>query len=151
MRFRFVAVGVLLAGLSAAALHAQRRPEDTQFGVVRSYLAARAASMQVTAGPADVERVLDLCTPTVLYEHPRAGVTRTGVEALRDGMRSFLGTTRKASIAITGSLQGRDMVAVETAVSFEAKDGDTWVPVSRPQTWVFEFDGTKIRRIIEYW
>jgi len=130
---------------------AEQWPQEAQLGLASSYLEARAATMQATAGPADVERALAFCTASLVYEHPRAGVTRRGVDTFRAGMLSFLGSSRNASITITASLQGRDMVAAQTDVTFEALDGDTWVRVSRSQTWLFEFEGSKIKRIIEYW
>lgn len=107
--------------------------------------------MQVGAAPADVERVLSFCIPSVVYEHARVGIRLSGVESLRSGMLTFLGSSRKASIAITASLQGLDMVAVRTDVAFEARKADAWEPVKRSQTWVFEFEGSQIKRIIEYW
>ena len=147
-----VSVWLLVTVLSPSLGYADERPpQEAQLGLVSTYLEARAATMQETAGPADVERVLAFCTASVVYEHPRVGVTRVGVDTLRTGMLSFLGSSRNASITITASLQGRDMVAVQTDVAFEAQDGDTWAPVKRSQTWVFEFDGSKIKRIIEYW
>lgn len=148
MRTAAVALCVLLM---AAATGRAETPGDAQLGVVKAYLEARAATMQATATAADVDRALALCVPTVAYQHPRVGIAQAGVDVLRSGMRSFLGASRNASIQLTSSLQGRDMVAVQTAVSFEARDGDSWKPVSRSQAWVFEFDGARIQRIIEYW
>jgi hypothetical protein len=142
----------LLAAVFSSHVHAQQpRSEEIQLGAVRAYLAARAATMQAAARPADVDTVLAFCTPSVIYEHPRVGVRRVGVDAMREGMVSFLGSSRAASITITATLQGRDMVAAKTDVAFEAQDGASWQRVQRSQTWVFEFDGAKIKRIIEYW
>jgi hypothetical protein len=36
-------------------------------------------------------------------------------------------------------------------VAFDARDGEAWKPVERAQVWVFEFEGAKIKRILEYW
>jgi len=151
MTLRYVGMCALLVGVASTLQAGAIKPDEIQMGVVRSYLEARAATMQEATSPGDVERVLALCTPNVVYEHPRAGMTRVGVATLRTGMVGFLGASRKASIVINESLQGRDMVAVRTAVSFEAQDGANWTPVSRSQVWVFELDGAKIKRIMEYW
>jgi SnoaL-like domain len=140
---------ILVATLAASLAHGGE--PESQLGIVKAYLEAREATMQATAGPADVERVLSLCAPSVVYEHPRVGARRVGVNALRSGMLAFLGASRKASIRITAQLQGRDVVVVQTEVAFEGRDGTTWVPVERSQTWLFELAGSKIRRIIEYW
>jgi SnoaL-like domain len=144
----------LLAVLAAAALSAPAHPSETQqvqLHVVEQYLQARAATMQEGASPADVDKALSLCVPSVAYEHPRVDIRLKGIDSLRAGMLGFLGASRNASITVTDSLQGRDVVAVRTVVAFEGQDGAAWQRVQRSQVWVFELEGSKIRRIIEYW
>jgi hypothetical protein len=87
----------------------------------------------------------------MVYEHPRVGIRLQGVESLRSGMQGFLGSSRNASITITSTLQGLDVVAARTDVALEARREATWEPVKRSQMWLFEFEGSKIKRIIEYW
>ncbi len=142
---------LLLAMLGAFRAEASNQVPDVQLGVVRAYLAARTATMQGGATPGDVEKTLSFCTPSIVYEHPRVGIRLEGVDSLRSGMVDFLGSSRNASIAIVATLQGADMVAVRTNVAFEGQNGTSWEPVKRTQTWVFELEGSSIKRIIEYW
>lgn len=51
----------------------------------------------------------------------------------------------------TAYLEAVQMAVVQTRVRFDAKDGETWLAVERQQVWVFEFEGSRIKRIIEYW
>jgi hypothetical protein len=142
---------LLFAVLGPSIARAEKPSQEAQVGLVKAYLEARTATMQAGARPADVERVLSLCSASMVYEHPRVGIRISGIESLRSGMLGFLGLSRNASITITASLQGLDVVAVRTAVAFEAQKDATWEPVKRSQAWVFEFEGSKIKRIIEYW
>jgi hypothetical protein len=118
--------------------------------LAKAYLQAREATMQAGATPADVDKVLALCTANLVYEHPRVGIKIEG-DAVGAGMRNFLGSSRNARITVTKSLPGAGMVAVETDVVFEAQGKDGWTKVARRQVWVFEFEGPKIKRILEYW
>lgn len=138
---------MLLLGRTAGA----EAPGKDLLDLARAYLEAREATLQETARPADVEKVLSTCSAALVYEHPRVGIRMAGLDAVRSGMLQFLGTSRQARIEVLASLQGTGMVAVESRVSFEAKDGEAWRPVDRKQVWVFEFDGSEIKRIIEYW
>jgi ketosteroid isomerase-like protein len=145
-------IGLLIvAALGTAASARAQSGADEQLAVAEAYLKARAATMQAGSTAADVDRVLSLCAPSVVYEHPRAKMVLSGVETLRSGMRGFLGSARMGAITVTQTLRGRDMAAIQTTVRFEARDGESWLPVARSQTWVFEFDGGRISRIIEYW
>jgi SnoaL-like domain len=150
-----VQLSIVLAVLAARAMPAPAssaiEARQVQLHIVESYLQARAATMQETASAADVEKALSFCLASVEYEHPRVGIRIEGVERLRAGMLGFLGTSRKASITVTDKLQGPDMVAVRTAVEFEGQEGGGWAPVQRSQVWIFELEGPKIKRIIEYW
>jgi hypothetical protein len=119
--------------------------------LAKGYLEARQATMQDKAGPADVDRLLSFCLDSVVYEHPRVGIKLTGTDVLRSSTVNFLGASRNATIRVTASLQGAGVVTAQTDVAFEGKDADKWQPVKRQQIWVFEFEGAKIKRIIEYW
>ena len=142
---------LLVAVLCPSIAQADERSQEAQLGVVKSYLEARTATMQVGAASADVDRLLSFCTASMVYEHPRVGIRLQGVESLRSGMQGFFGASRNASITITSTLQGLDVVAARTDVALEARREATWEPVKRSQVWLFEFEGSKIKRIIEYW
>lgn len=107
--------------------------------------------MQETARPVDVDKALAFCLPSLVYQHPRVGIRLTGADQVRAGMLDFLGSSRRSSIRVTASLPGVDMIAVQTEVALEAQQETAWRPVLRRQVWVFEFEGSKIKRIIEYW
>jgi SnoaL-like domain len=141
----------LAAAVLSAPSYATEPDQRVQRDIVEQYLQARAATMQQNASSVDVDRVLSLCLASVEYEHPRVGIRLQGIKSLRAGMLGFLGASRNASITITDSLQGRDMLAVRTRVSFEGQASGGWEPVQRSQVWVFELEGRKITRIIEYW
>jgi ketosteroid isomerase-like protein len=150
MRFHPGVLSILLA-LAASAGGAVEPSATEPLDLARRYLAAREATMQEGAKPADVEAALALCSEALVYEHPRVGIRMSGLDSVRRGMLDFLGGTRKARIAVNESLSGRDVVAVTTEVAFEAEEGATWTPVRRQQMWVFEIADGKIRRILEYW
>ena len=148
MKIALAAIALALAAFPDAS---QAPSAEAQLAAVTGYLQGRAATMQESATAADVDKALAFCLPTVEYQHPRVGIKMEGADALRAGMVRFLGASRKATLQVTGTLQGRDMVAVQTHVTFEGRDGDAWKPVERSQMWVFELSDTKIKRILEYW
>jgi len=53
---------------------------------------------------------------------------------------------------VTGRLSAANVVVLGQTVSFDSREeGQPWKPQSRQQVTVFEFEGTKIRRIADYW
>ncbi|MFN7941123.1 MAG: nuclear transport factor 2 family protein [Thermoanaerobaculia bacterium] len=150
MRFQLGSLSILLA-LAASAGGGAEPSRAEPLDLARRYLAAREATMQEGAKPADVEAALALCSEALVYEPPRVGIRMSGLDSVRHGMLDFLGGTRQARITVNESLAGRDVVAVRTEVAFEAAEGSTWTPVRRQQMWVFEVADGKIRRTHEYW
>ncbi|MGA8204843.1 MAG: nuclear transport factor 2 family protein [Woeseiaceae bacterium] len=146
-----LSIASLLIAFGASLCGAGEVSQSSPLGLAARYLEAREATMQQGALPADVEAALVLCSETLVYEHPRVGIRMEGLDSSREGMLRFLGTTRNARIKVTATLPGRDVVAVQTDVAFEGKEGAKWVPVQRQQLWVFEIADGKIQRIIEYW
>ena len=147
---RLILAVLALTSVMRPARAAQPSADDP-LKIATSHLEARQATMQEGAAPGDVDRALSYCASSLVYEHPRVGIRLTGIDAVRAGMVQFLGTSRKGTIKVTDSLSGRDMVAVETRVAFEGREEQAWRPVERRQVWVFELEGSKIKRILEYW
>ena len=67
-------------------------------------------------------------------------------------MVHFLGAGRKASIVVTQRIAAANVVVLEQTVSLETKGADgRWTPRTRRQVTLLEFEGTKIRRLADYW
>lgn len=114
-------------------------------------LAARERIMQQHATVADVDAFLALCTDNLVYEDPVVNVRITGKTQIREGMLGFLGVTRNVRRSVTRRIAAANVVVLEQAVSFEENEGNVWKPRKRDQVTVLEFDGTKIRRLADYW
>jgi hypothetical protein len=117
----------------------------------RQYLSAERARQTEHATSSDIEHALAFLTDSVVYEHPRAGATVHGKDQLRRGMMGFLGSTRAPQDSIIGMMSSEDLVVVELLQSFETRVGSEWQPQSRHSIKVLEFEGDRIRRIIDYW
>jgi hypothetical protein len=75
-----------------------------------------------------------------------------GKEEDRKGMLAFLGSSRRARIVVTKRMAVANIVVFEQTVSFEEKQEDnSWKPRRRDQLTIFEFEGSKVRRIADYW
>lgn len=109
------------------------------------------ATMQAGAGPADVERMLALLADSLVYEHPRARASIVGRTAFGDGVRGFLGKTRKAEIRITGTLVTGAVVATRQEITFEAEREGHWYPDGRTQLTIFDIEDGRIARIVDFW
>ena len=144
-----VFAGVLfLSGPSALAAP----PESPLERSAEQALAARQKMMQEHASAAEVDAFLTFFTDNVIYEDPVVNMRLEGKDTIRKGMNGFLGATRNARITVTGRLSAANVVVLGQTVSFDSRDeGQPWKPQSRHQLTVFEFDGTKIRRIADYW
>ena len=141
------AVSLWLHGAPAVAA-----PESQLERIAAQALAARQKMMQVDAAPADVDAFLAFFTDDLVYEDPVVKMKIEGKDNIRKGMTGFLGATRNARIVVTGRLSAANVVVLGQTVSFDSRDeGRPWKPQSRHQLTVFEFDGTKIRRIADYW
>ena len=141
------AVSLWLHGAPAVAA-----PESQLERIAAQALAVRQKMMQVDAAPADVDAFLAFFTDDLVYEDPVVKMKIEGKDTIRKGMTGFLGATRNARIVVTGRLSAANVVVLEQTVSFDSREeGQPWKPQSRQQVTVFEFEGTKIRRIADYW
>ena len=141
------AVSLWLHGAPAVAA-----PESQLERIAAQALAARQKMMQVDAAPADVDAFLAFFTDDLVYEDPVVKMKIEGKDPIRKGMTGFLGATRNTRIVVTGRLSAANVVVLGQTVSFDSRDeGQPWKPQSRQQVTVFEFEGTKIRRIADYW
>jgi len=143
----FALVGVVIAGGWARATAA----EIDLKGVVDKYLAARQATMLQTSALADLDALLAFYTDDVVYEHPRVKMKIEGRATMREGMARFLGLTRDARIVPLNQIANLNVVVAEYRVTFKAQDGDSWKEVTRRQVTLFEFEGEKIKRVVDYW
>jgi hypothetical protein len=119
--------------------------------VAEHALAARQKMMQQDATAADVDAFLALCTDGLVYEDPVVNMRIEGRKTIREGMVSFLGLSRSPSMVLTKRIAVANVVVLELVVSFEARENDTWKTTSRRQVTILEFEGSKIRRLADYW
>ncbi len=119
--------------------------------VAMKYLAAERERQAEGATPRTVDAALAFLTDTVVYEHPRAGARITGKATLREGMLAFLGAVRNPRDEVVSKLAGPGVVVLQMRQSFQARRGKGWEAQTRTVVKVLEFDGEKIRRIIDYW
>jgi ketosteroid isomerase-like protein len=142
--------GLLIALLQLpGTVSAQARLTSSE--VVERYRQARTATMQAAATEATVSAVAALLADSVVYEHPRAGARLVGRAAITEGIRGFLGKTRRARVEVLRQIAGSDAVAAEERVTFEADRDGVWSAESRTQLSVYEVRDGRISRLIEYW
>jgi hypothetical protein len=138
------------------ALVATTRPLGAQSAspdlaaVVDRFMALERARQAPGATAADVDRVLALMTDSVVYEHPRAGARLQGKAVLRQGMLSFVGSVRNARDSVIERTTAPGVVVIVSETQAEMLRDGTWVPLRRRGLRLFEFDGERVRRIIEY-
>jgi len=59
---------------------------------------------------------------------------------------------RETRVVVTKRVTVANAVVFEQHVSFQEKQDDgTWKPRTREQLTIFEFEGLKVRRIVDYW
>jgi ketosteroid isomerase-like protein len=120
--------------------------------VAEQAVAARQKLMQEDATAADVDAFLAFGTDDLIYEDPVVKMKIEGRDQIRKGMLAFLGVSRSARVVVTKRITVANVVVFEQVVSFEEKQQDNrWKPLSRHQVTIFEFEGSKIRRIADYW
>jgi ketosteroid isomerase-like protein len=119
--------------------------------VVRKYLVAQNASMQLDATPQDIEKTLDLCSENIVYEHPAANARIEGKKQMRAGKASYLGLTKDTKYSVKILSSNRDVVIATVSMTFRSKQDDgSWKPGERSNITVFEVEKGKIRRILDY-
>jgi ketosteroid isomerase-like protein len=119
--------------------------------IARRYVELLTATWQEKATPQDLDALLSLYAEDAVYEHPRVGARIQGKDQIRMGMGRFHGATRNPRLRIKSTIVGRGVVILEMEVQAEAKGEEAWEPLSRTQVTVLETDGTRIRRIADYW
>ena len=141
----------LLLLFIGSSVSASSSPEEIQWIAVRM-VAARQKVMQQAATAADVDAFLGFSTDNLIYEDPVVKMKIEGKEEIRKGMLAFLGVSRNARIVVTKRMAVANIVVFEQTVSFEEKQQDNrWKPRRRDQLTIFEFEGSKVRRIADYW
>ena len=128
---------------------ASRTPPDPS-ALVDRFLALDRARQMPEATAADVDRLLALLSDSVVYEHPRAGARLQGKSVLRQGMLGYLGTVRNATDSIVQRTMAPGVTVLVTQTRGEMSKDGKWEPFARRSLRVFEMDGDRIRRIIEY-
>lgn len=136
----FVSFGALRA---AAA-------EDADVGLVRAYLRARLATLQLTAGAAEVDAALALCAEDMVYEHPAFGARVAGREAQRQGLTAHLGETRDARMTVAVLHTANHVVVARVTLRWEVKDGEAWTKGRRVNVTAFKVGGGKIAHIWDF-
>ncbi|MEP6994590.1 MAG: nuclear transport factor 2 family protein [Acidobacteriota bacterium] len=146
--FVLSAAAAIVAGVPIPASASPNQPERVAEQVVH----ARQKAMQEAATAADVDAFLSFGTENMVYEDPVVKMRIEGKNQIRQGMLAFLGVTRAARIVVTKKIARANVVVFEQNVSFEEKQDDgRWTPRTRSQVTVFEFEGSQVRRIADYW
>jgi hypothetical protein len=142
-RLTFLVPLLLMPGLA----HADELP-----AVAQRFVAAFQAMHQGSSTPADVDRLLALCTDELVYEHARVGAVVRGKSQIRAGFVAHLGEIRGDRTQVIRSSQGPRFVALEVQRTFEVKDASGWHPASRKQLLVLERDEKeRIKRVLDDW
>ena len=144
---------ILCLLLSSAASSVAGSKSPTQIEqIAEQALTARQKLMQQDATAADVDAFLAIGTDNLIYEDPVVKMRIEGKDEIRKGLLAFLGLSRSAHVVVTKRIAVANVVIFEQTVSFEEKQPDNgWKAQSRHQATVFEFDGSRIRRIADYW
>jgi hypothetical protein len=141
----------LLLLFIGSSVSASNSPDEIQQVAVRM-VAARQKVMQQAATAADVDAFLAFSTDNLTYEDPVVKMKIEGKQEIRKGMLAFLGVSRNARIVVTKRMAVANIVVFEQTVSFEEKQEDnSWKGRRRDQLTIFEFEGSKVRRIADYW
>lgn len=126
--------------------------------IITCYLSALADTLHGEASEETIDRVLAFYGEDIRYEHSRVGMVIEGKDRVRAGMLSFrgsyAGTAKDATIEVLDTLTAHNTVVVHARVHFLTKprEPDQAVQtVERMQLLVFELEGGKIRRVIDYW
>jgi hypothetical protein len=124
---------------------------DANVDLVRRYLVARNAIMQLDATPQNIEKALEFCSDDIVYEHPAAKAKIEGKQKMRAGMASYLGLTKDAKYGAKIDAGNRDVVIATVSRTFLSRQDDgSWKPGDRTNITIFEIEKEKIRRILDY-
>lgn len=129
---------------------AKNSPE--QINIAKKALAASIKLLHQDATAADVDAFLAFCTDDFVYEDPVVKMKVEGKSRLHTGMANHLGGSRNPHDVLTKQIAVANVVVFEHTVSFElAEENGGWKPITRRQVSIFEFEGNKIRRVMDYW
>lgn len=148
------ALGILALLLISSAPQGPPPPmpeTSTSTALARQWVERLTAVMKNGATRQDVDNLLALYTDDAVYEHPRMRARTRGKRKIRAEMAEFLGETRSPNLRIKSTIEGRNVVVLELEIQAEAKGKDAWQPLTRTQVTVLETDGSRIRRIVDYW
>ena len=110
---------------------------------------AREVTMQEKSNTQDVERYLSYLTDDAVYEDPVVNARIEGKDTMRKGMSNYLGAYKKTALTVRRRMTAGNVVVLEMNVSFT--DTSTGKLVTRDQITLLEFQGTKVRRVMDYW
>lgn len=138
-------IGPALLGVAPPA------PEAGAAPLARRWVERLTRVMQQDAGRQDLDNLLALYTDDAVYEHPGLGARIRGKRRLRKEMAEYLGETRSPDLRVKSMIAGRNVAVLEIEVQAEARRKDSWQPLTRTQITVLETDGSRIRRVVDYW
>jgi ketosteroid isomerase-like protein len=122
--------------------------------LVDRYLEALRATMIKGSTKADVDRLLELYTDDVVYEHVRFGAKVMSKENGGKGMISHLGdyagSAKETRFEIINVILGYKIAVIEYKQIFKAYEDHKIRTVNRRKVTMLEFEGSKIRRIRDY-
>jgi limonene-1,2-epoxide hydrolase len=145
---RVIEVVLLLVAIFPAASQGQDKAAEE---LVRQYLEARSQTMQESASSTDIERALSFCAEGFVYEHPSVGARIHGKDKARSGMSGYLGQTKNATHTLQILASNPHVVVARVDQQFLVKqENGNWVPGKRSNITVFEINGGKIKRILDY-
>ena len=147
--FRILALATLLTASRSSTIVAQAATPDLA-AIVDRFMALERARQAPGATDADVDRLLALMADSVVYEHPRARVRLQGKAVLRQGMLSYLGSVRNARDSVFERTMAPGVVVIVSETQGEMMRDGAWVPLRRRGLRVFEFEGDRVQRVIEY-
>ncbi len=147
-----VSVGGLLLCSSLLSCRSSRSIDPSSpESLVNAYVQAQQATMQAGAGEAEVEALLAFLSDSFVYEHPRAHATIAGKAAYAEGLRHFLGSTRRTQIRVVSTLVNGGVVVTNQTLSFQVEREGAWQDDGRSQVTVFDVEGGRIARIVDFW
>jgi hypothetical protein len=142
--------GILLLLMLTLPIAAQGSDEAAE-ELVRQYVQARSQTMQEHASSEDIERALFFCTEGFVYEHPAAGARMEGKEKARAGMSGYLGETKDATYTLRMFASNPHVVVARVDQRFLVKqENGSWAAGKRSNITVFEIEGGKVARVLDY-
>lgn len=152
LSWRSIAIaGALLLSILLSCANPSGAQQSDSEARARQWVQRLSATMQEHASQNDVDHLLEIYADDAVYEHPHAKARIEGKAVMRKGISSHLGETRNPNLQIVQILSGAGFAVVEFKLGMDISDDQRWVPMSRRQVVVLEFDGTQIKRVIDHW